>query len=188
MKLIIIGAGGHGQVIRETAKETNKYCKAEIVFLDDRYRQIGDCQQRYGTVDYQLSGNCDSFLSYIENDNEFYPAFGNNQLRLEWENRISAAGGTLATIVHPKAYIAKSVSIQPGSVVLANAIVNTGTVIGRACIVNVGAIIEHGCVLSDGCHVNSGAIVMPENCIPPLHKVESGEVVPAHLWNSLSFK
>lgn len=47
MQLIIIGVGGHGQVIQEAAKETNKYIKVEIVFLDDRYRQIGDCRQLY---------------------------------------------------------------------------------------------------------------------------------------------
>jgi len=35
MKLIIIGVGSNGQVIKETVKETNKYCNAKIVLLDD---------------------------------------------------------------------------------------------------------------------------------------------------------
>lgn len=183
MKLIIIGAGGHGQVIRETARDTVKYRDAEILFLDDRYEVIYDQLQMYGTVSYRLSGKCDSFLSYREDDTEFYPAFGNNQLRLNWEKKILEAGGKLATIIHPRAYVAQSATVQPGSVVLANAIVNTGTTIGRACIINVGAIVEHGCVVSDGCHVNSGAVVMAENFVPCCTKVDSGEVIPVRKWS-----
>lgn len=40
MKLIIIGARGHGLVIREMEKETIQYRDAEIVFLDDRYEMV----------------------------------------------------------------------------------------------------------------------------------------------------
>lgn len=95
MKLIILGAGGHGQVIRETSKETTKYRDAEILFLDDRYEMISDQRQMYGTISYYLSGGCDSFLSFLGDDVEFYPTFGNNQLRLDWEKRIIAAGVNL---------------------------------------------------------------------------------------------
>ena len=34
-RLVIIGAGGHGKVIADTANATNQW--SEIVFLDDRY-------------------------------------------------------------------------------------------------------------------------------------------------------
>lgn len=183
MKLIILGAGGHGQVIRETANVTTKYRDAEILFLDDRYAVTSGQLQMYGTVSYHLNGRCDDFSSYLAEDTEFYPAFGNNQLRLEWEKKIISAGGKLATIIHPRAYVAQSVTVQPGSVILANAIVNTGTSIGRACIINVGAIVEHGCVISDGCHVNSGAVVMAENHVPCCTKIDSGEIIPIRKWS-----
>lgn len=182
MRLVIIGAGGHGQVVYETAQLTKAYEHNGIIFLDDRYSYEKDVMQKYGTVQYQISGECRDFILYINDQTEFYPAFGNNELRLKWEQQILEAGGNLATIVHPSSSIAKSVHIHTGSVVLANAIVNTGSTIGRACIINVGAIVEHGCVISDGCHVNSGAIVMAENHVPELTKIESGVVVPVHTW------
>lgn len=182
MRLIILGAGGHGQVIYETALLAKTYIEGGIFFLDDRYSRIGDAVQEYGTVQYQISGTCNSFTSYIDNQTEFYPAFGDNKLRLQWEEKIINAGGKLATLIHPCACVARSVCVEAGSAVLANAIVNTGTKIGRGCIINIGAIIEHGCAISNGCHINAGAIVMAENCVPPLTKVESGEIVPMHSW------
>lgn len=43
MRLIIIGAGGHGQAVREVAGALRKYLTADgsenIIFLDDRYRE-----------------------------------------------------------------------------------------------------------------------------------------------------
>lgn len=101
---------------------------------------------------------------------------------MEWEEKISQAGGKLATIIHPTAYIAKSVIIKSGTVVLPKAIINTGCTIGKACIINVGAIVDHGCVLDDGCHINSGAIVMAENNVPKYTKVVSGEVIKVRKW------
>ena len=182
MKLMILGAGGHGQVIYETASIAKTYIEGGIFFLDDRYSSTGDAIQRYGTAQYQISGTCNSFISYVDSQTEFYPAFGDNELRLKWEEKIIKAGGKLATLIHPRACIARSVCVEEGSAVLANAIVNTGTRIGRGCIINIGAIIDHGCVISNGCHINSGAIVMAENCVPPLTKVESGKVVPMRTW------
>lgn len=181
MRLIIIGAGGHGQAVRELAISTHKYLTADgnenIVFLDDRYMNVGNKEQKYGTITYTIKGSCYEYEKYISDDSEFYPAFGDNQRRLEWEKNIVDAGGKLATIIHPSAYIAKSAILKEGSVVFPSAMINSGCLIGSACIVNMGAIIDHGCILQDACHINSGAIVMAENDIPKYTKVDSGEVI-----------
>lgn len=188
MRLIIIGAGGHGQAVREVASALQKYFttdgKENIIFLDDRYRAVIDKEQRYGTAVYKIVGMCDKYQKYINQDTEFYPAFGDNKKRLEWEEKIVQAGGKLATIIHPTAYIAKSVVIKSGTVIFPKAIINTGCMIGSACIINMGAIIDHGCVLGDACHINSGAIVMAENNVPKYTKVESGEIIEVRKWNS----
>ena len=125
---------------------------------------------------------CNEYQTYINPDTEFYPAFGDNKRRLEWKEKIVQAGGKLATIIHPTAYIAKSAVIKSGTVVFPKAIINTGCIIGNACIINMGAIVDHGCVLDDACHINSGAIVMAENNVPKYTKVDSGEVIEVRKW------
>ena len=186
MRLIIIGAGGHGQVVREVAVSLKKYLTENnmenIIFLDDRYREAFNIEQRYGTIAYNITGICENYWKYIDEETEFYPAFGDNVKRLEWEEKISQTGGKIATIIHPTAYIAESVKIKSGTVIFPKAIVNSGCEIGHACIINMGAIIDHGCILEDGCHINSGAIVMAENYVPKYTKVESGGLVEVCQW------
>lgn len=188
MRLVIIGAGGHGQTVREVANALQKYLTAEgnenIIFLDDRYKEVANEEQRYGMVTYKITGMCDEYQKYINQQTEFYPAFGDNKRRLEWEKKITRVGGKLATIIHPTAYIAESAVIKAGTVIFPKAIVNTGCIVGSACIINVGAIVDHGCVLDDGCHINSGAIVMAENNVPKYTKVNSGEVIEIRKWSN----
>lgn len=135
MRLVIIGAGGHGQAVREVAGALQKYLTTDgnenIIFLDDRYRIVTNKEQRYGTVVYKIAGMCDKYRKYINRDTEFYPAFGDNKKRLEWEEKIVQAGGKLATIIHPTAYIAKSVVIKSGTVIFPKAIINTGCMVGK---------------------------------------------------------
>lgn len=187
MRLIVIGAGGHGQAVYEVALTLNKYLttdgNANIMFLDDRYKTLKDEKQMYGSAGYIISGSCNDFKEYIDEDTEFYPAFGENRTRLKWEEEICEAGGKLATIIHSSAYVAKSVIIKAGTVIFPYAIVNTGCIIGRACIINMGAIVDHGCVLNDACHINSGAIVMAENNVPMYTKVDSGEIIELRKWD-----
>ena len=129
-----------------------------------------------------LGFELDTFQSYITPDTEFIPAFGNNHFRLDWINKLQNAGATLATIIHPTAYVSPCATIYSGTVILPKAIVNTDVVIERGCIVNIGAIIDHGTVLEEGVHLAPGAIVKGENRIKSCTKVESGEVVQARQW------
>ena len=163
MRLIILGAGGHGRVVADIAEQTGKY--EEVVFLDDN------------SNDGKVIGKCSDCIKFKSQDTEIYPAFGNNQGRVEWENKIEDAGIKLAKIIHPLAYISPRADIADGCVIMPYAIVNTSTVVKKACIINIGAIVDHDCILEDGCHLAPGAIVKGENRVPTCTKIDSGEVV-----------
>lgn len=163
MRLIIIGAGGHGQVVADVAAQTGKY--NDIIFLDD----AANC----------AVGPCSSYEKYIDDTTEFYVAFGNNTGRLAWIEKLITAGAKLAVIVHPTAYVSPRAVLGGGTSILPNAIVNTDVVVGKGCIINIGAIVDHRTVLEDGVHLAPGAIVKAENHIAACNKVESGEVIEA---------
>lgn len=162
VKLIILGFGGYGRTVADVATQLGY----EVTFLDDSFPEC------------PLS----SFKTFISDDTNFIPAFGNNDFRLEWVEKIRVAGGRLATLIHPTAYISSTVLVNEGSVVLPYAIINTETVVERGCIINLGAIIDHGCVIEEGCHICLGAIVKGENRIERLTKIEAGEVIEARKW------
>lgn len=163
MRLVILGAGGYGKTVYDVAAQSGKY--EEIFFLDDN------------STDSRVVGKCADFERYISDETEIYPAFGNNNGRLDWITRLLKMGANVPTLVHPTSYISPTVKIGEGTVVLPKAVVNTDTEIKRGVIVNCSAVIDHGCIIGNGVHVCLGAIVKAENKIPDCMKIEAGEVI-----------
>ncbi len=159
MKLIILGAGGYGQMIADVAEQLGY----EVSFLDDRSEKAIDI--------------CTNFEQYIAEDTCFYPAFGNNESRVMWLEKLTEAGCNILTIIHPTAYVSPKAHVYPGTAILPGAIVNTGCIIKSGCIVNCGVVVDHGCTLEEGVHVCLGAIVKAENHLPRCMKVEAGTVI-----------
>ena len=141
-KLLIIGAGGHGQVLAEVAMACG-YDRVD--FLDDR----NPCA--VGTTDRAevLAGRYDGVIVSI----------GNNDLRRAFIQRLQAVHAPIATLVHPRAFVAPSASLGEGSVVLPGAVVNTHARVGKGCILSIGALVDHDARIDDFSHINAGAIV-----------------------------
>ena len=158
MKLVILGSGGYGNTVLDIAEQLGYEIVAILDDKDDKH---------------PLS----SYREYINDDTEFIVAFGNNELRLSWCEKIFNDGGKLATLIHPTAYVSPKANIGMGSVILPNSIVNTGTKVGVGCIVNLGAIIDHDCIIENGAHVCVGAIVKGNNVISKCTKIEAGEII-----------
>lgn len=163
MKLIILGAGGYGRTVADIARQSGRY--TDVYFLDDK------------ATDELVIGKCSDYINHITSDTELYPAFGNNEGRLQWTEWLETAGATIPTLIHDTAYVSPETTVEVGTVVLPKAIINTGTTVKRGCIFNCGAIIDHSCVIEDGVHICLGAIVKAENRIPRCMKVEAGVVI-----------
>lgn len=156
-KLIILGSGGYGRTVYDIAEQLGY----SITVLDD------------ADEEHPLA----SFVCYIDDDTEFIPAFGNNEFRLQWINRIEGAGGKLATLIHPSAYISPKAQVSAGCVILPGAIVNTGSKVGKGCIINLGATVDHDVIVEDGVHLCLRCIVKGENRISRCEKIEAGEII-----------
>lgn len=149
--LAIMGAGGHGKVVAETAICSGQWNK--IAFFDD-----GKCGQTIENEWDVVGCFADLYKMQIE-----YPvcvvALGDNHKRLEIVKKLVALNFDLAIVIHPTAAISRFCSIGAGSVVFANSVVNVGATLGLACIVNSSSIVEHDCKLADGVHVCPGVAI-----------------------------
>lgn len=157
-KLVILGSGGYGQTVADIAEQSGVYSR--ILLLDD----AGE-------------NKCDSFTRYIDSSTEFYPAFGNNELRIKWLRQIEKSGGFIATIIHNRAYVSPTAKIAKGVVIMPMAVVNTNCILECGVIVNIGAIIDHGCVIEEGVHLAPSSTVKAENRIKKFRKIETGVVI-----------
>lgn len=166
MRLVIIGAGGYGRTVADVARQSGRY--EEILFLDDSSELA--------------AGKCEAFEGFSNGNTEMIPAFGNNELRLKWLNRLAQAGVHSPTLIHSTAYVSPEAEVEPGCVILPKAVVNTSCRIHRGCIINLGAIIDHGCIVEEGVHVCPGAIIKAENRVPGCLKIEAGQVIENRTW------
>lgn len=160
MNLLIIDAGGHGQVVRELASSTGKFEK--IDFLDDN-------------SDLAI-GKLNEIKKYRVEYEAVFIAIGNPKLRHELMELVSSYEYQIPTIIHSNAYVSSSCSIGKGTVVMPGAIIQANSKIGNGCIISVGAIIDHDASVGDYCHVNAGAIVSSMRTVPDETKIDYGKI------------
>ena len=157
--ILIIGAGGHGRVIAETALACG-YDK--IDFLDDH-----------------PSENVVGSLAELEERSKNYDAviisIGNLELRRKITEVVERVSNPITTLVHPNAFVSPSAEIGKGSLVLPGAIVHTKAKVGKGCILSVGALIDHDAEIGDFCHINTGAIVGAGATVKDGTRIDAGE-------------
>ncbi len=158
--LLIIGAGGHGRVVAETAQA----CGYEVSFLDDK---AGD-----GVV-----GSISDLEEFVDKYDGFFVGIGNNKMRHDLYDRLQILGVEIVTLVHPTSYVSPTAKISEGVIVEPMSIVNTNSVIGIGAIVGVGAVVDHDVNVGAYAHINAGAICKGGAIIKDCTKLEAGEVV-----------
>ena len=90
--LLILGAGGHGRVVKEIAEAMGTFEK--IDFLDDHSElaigSLADNEKLAGEYSYAFS------------------AFGDSKLRMRWMEKLEENCFTIPVLVHPSAFISPS--------------------------------------------------------------------------------
>lgn len=143
-KLIILGAGGHGKVCANIAKDMRKW--DEIVFLDDRFSEITK------VLDFGVIGNFDNLEKFKEY--EFFVAIGNNKVRADYINKLENLNLSLVTLIHPSAYVSEFSEIGVGTSIHQFSVINTDSIIGRGCIINTSSVVEHENIIGDFVHLS----------------------------------
>ena len=142
LRLIIIGASGHGKVVADIAAR-NGY--EDIIFLDDD-ENVKECGG------YPVIGKI-SDIGFL--DGFLFIAIGNTNVRKRLMSENS--NRKFPTLIHPSAVIADNVEIGNGSVIMAGSVVNPGVKIGKGCIVNTSSSIDHDCIIGDFVHIAVGS-------------------------------
>jgi len=171
-KIVIIGAGGHAQVV------------ADILM---RARGAGQSVEPLGYLDDdpQLSGKAFlglsvlggiSDLSRIKHD-AVTIGITENRIRSEIFARLKEQGERFAVALHPSANIAPGVKLGPGTMVCAGVVVNPASVIGENVILNTACTVDHHNMIGDHVHIAPGAHLGGEVTVEEGAMVGIGSVV-----------
>lgn len=162
MELLVLGAGGHGRVVKEVAEATGKYTR--IDFVDDH-------------SDIAVGRILDLEWLHEDYDSAFV-GIGNNRLRNKLIVKLESIGYEVPVLIHPTAYVSQSCHIEKGTIIEPMAVVNANAKVGMGCIISVGAVLDHDVVVGDCVHINAGAIVKAGGKVESGIKVDAGEVWP----------
>jgi sugar O-acyltransferase (sialic acid O-acetyltransferase NeuD family) len=147
-QLVIIGSGGHGRVVADTAVAAGWQVAG---FIDDT-KAAGHKEN-----DYLLLGG-----RMLLKDHEvletfmFIVALGDQDARREISVALAGVGDILATIIHPSSVISPHASVGRGSVLAPGCILNANAKVGEFCILNTGCTVDHDVQLADGVQISPG--------------------------------
>jgi sugar O-acyltransferase (sialic acid O-acetyltransferase NeuD family) len=139
--LTIIGAGGHGKVVADTAEACG--------FDDVRFVDIGwPARRQHGR--WPITG-----LPHAGLEGPLFCAVGDNRTRAKLFYDLDL--GQSPTLVHPSAVLSPSASLGAGTLVVAGAVINADAKLARGVILNTMSSVDHDCTLDDFVHIAPGA-------------------------------
>jgi len=159
MKIIIIGAKGAAVDIGEQIVDAQVSHRAPVELLgwaiDDE--SLGPSVNGYPV----LCRPSQAASRYPHADVKLIFALYKPELMKERTSLLNSYGiepDKFATFIHPSAYVARSATLGPGTVVLAHAIVSANVRIGAHCIITSGSMIGHDSVVHNNVFVATSFI------------------------------
>lgn len=151
MNILIVGAGGHAQVIADIfLKQRMSDFDIDLIgFIDDSPRLQGSYilgLPVLGTLNDLPSLRVDAIIIGI----------GDNQIRKSLFLSYTHQRIRFVSAIHPCATIGHDVKIGDGTVICANTVINTGSEIGNNTIINTGTTIDHHNEIGNHVHVAPG--------------------------------
>ena len=199
-RIVIFGAGGFGREVLQVVRDINAdEQRLEVLgfLVDEAYGDAGSVQgiPMVGGIDWLAKNpGVDVVI-----------AVGSSAARAKIAKRISErVSNQFATLVHPRAWLGRSVDIGPGSVICAGALLTTDIRIGAHVHVNIGATIGHDAFLDDfvtlnpsvnlsgrvklgrGVEVGTGSVLIPAVEVGAWSVIGAGSVVLNSLDENLT--
>lgn len=153
--LLVFGAGGHGKVVADLARQLPV---ASLAYVDQHRQRLGLQAEPGGALIAHLQDELFATLDATGHLPEYalgIVAIGHNRTRLALSRRL---GDALSPSLSDRSVIVSpSATLGPGNTVLPRVVINADATIGLGVILNTGVIIEHDCLIADGVHVSPGA-------------------------------
>ncbi len=150
-RILIIGAGDHGQVVADCLWQR---------------KQLGDLVELIGYLDDDPALSHKQFLNIpvlgtIAQRHQFeydaaIVAIGNNSIRAKIFLELQSEQAELINVIHPSAILGSEVTLGHGIMIMAGVVINTGTIIGNNVILNTSCSVDHHGHISNHVHIAPG--------------------------------
>ena len=158
-KVAILGGLGNGAIIAAAIEHARRIGATDLEvagFLNDR-TPVGEKIDLFPVI-----GKVSDAKRFLDEGYWFINAIlriDGNRERIAMFEHLGIPDDRLVTFVHPMAYVAPSVELGPGCIVMPNACMSPGTKLGKGTLVMVGATIGHDNIFGEFCHIAAQACV-----------------------------
>jgi sugar O-acyltransferase (sialic acid O-acetyltransferase NeuD family) len=143
--IVIVGSSGHARVVLDIVLHERKY---NVVGFLDRFRAPGE-----QTMGVPILGGEEKLPELLRSHalKGAIVGIGDNFARSRVAAQIRKISPDLPFVsaIHPKASVAREVTIGEGTVVMAGAVINPCCSIGRFCVLNTNSSLDHDSVMDD---------------------------------------
>lgn len=154
--LVIYGAGGFAREVLQIVLDINDIepqWNFRGFLVDDDYRDVDEIQG------FSVLGGVEWITGRTET--RIVVANGTPAYRRDMVARVSAMGAQyFPTLIHPKAWLGRHITVGRGSIICAGVMITTDIVIGSHAVFNVGAIVGHDAAVGDFVTLSPGAILL----------------------------
>jgi len=157
-QILIMGGEGNGGVIASAILDMNKkgYKEYELAgYLNDY--EVGNFINGYPVM-----GKLDQVHEFGEKGFYFMWAvhmIGHGKKRRDLFYKLKVPEDRLVKIVHPNAFVADNVTIEPGVFVMANSYVGPATILRKCALVMANCVVGHNDDIGELCHLSAGCNV-----------------------------
>jgi sugar O-acyltransferase (sialic acid O-acetyltransferase NeuD family) len=130
-KLFVVGAGWFASEVASWAEEAGWAVSGLVEMMDPA--RVGSRHEGYEVVDAES----------LSPDTRVVVAGGRDDMRREGWALVEPQGCVPATVVHPTAHLAATVTLAPGVIVAPAAVIGTGTDVGEHALVARGTLVGH---------------------------------------------
>lgn len=151
IKIVIVGAGGHGKEVAQILAEqyaNDSKCKI-LGFIDENINLHGKKINNLpvlGGISWLEEHRTDSLRVIC--------AVGNPKIMKMLVDKINQQKIEFINAIHPQAYIAPNAKIGKGVIIFQNTSISVDTQIGNYVTINVSSSISHDCIIEDYSNIN----------------------------------
>ena len=152
-KVAILGGVGNATVVAAAIEHARRMGATDLEvagFLNDR-EPIGKQLDLFPVI-----GRTDDAKRLLDEGYWFINTIlriDGNRERIAMFEALRIPDDRLATFVHPMAYVAPSVQLGPGCIIMPHVSMSPATTLGKGCLMMANAMIGHDTVVGDFCHL-----------------------------------
>ncbi len=170
--MLIAGAGGHAIELLEVLR-SNRY-EQEISFFDDVNPPASGMLYDY----FKVIGSAEEAKAYFKTSPHFCIGVGNPKVRKFIEEKMTALGGKLVSVISNDALIGgHDVVLENGLNIMQAATITCSTKIGKGSLIHINASVHHNTVIGEYCELSPGCRILGGVLIGSFVSIGSNAVV-----------